>query len=179
MDIFRAALLRSYFQIAEIHFSWDRIYIYTYLRIRKFQLSRLNGVKISQFPSRVSILESSTIFSDESVPSVPRNRLFPTFEIRKGRGWRISKNFPVKSIHRCLIQISLQLVEMFRKKEEKKERNEKEWKRNERTNGKVNEERKNERLFPTLATCVPHKGLIYRPVGSHNSVIERIISCGE
>lgn len=85
MDIFRAALLRSYFQIAEIHFSWDRIYIYTYLRIRKFQLSRLNGVKISQFPSRVSILESSTIFSDESVPSVPRNRLFPTFEIRKGR----------------------------------------------------------------------------------------------
>lgn len=127
MDIFRAALLRSYFQIAEIHFSWDRIYIYTCLRIRKFQLSRLNGVKISQFPSRVSILESSTIFSDESVPSVPKNRLFPLVQLSKfERGGRISKNFPVKSIHRCLIQISLQLVEMFRKKEEKKERNEKE-----------------------------------------------------
>lgn len=83
MDIFRAALLRSYFQIAEIHFSWDRIYIYTCLRIRKFQLSRLNGVKISQFPSRVSILESSTIFSDESVPSVPRNRLFPLVQLSK------------------------------------------------------------------------------------------------
>lgn len=155
MDIFRAALLRSYFQIAEIHFSWDRIYIYTYLRIRKFQLSHLNGVKISQFPSRVSILESSTIFSDESVPSVPRNRLFPTFEIRKERGWRISKNFPVKSIHRCLIQISLQFVEMFRKKEEKKERNER--MKTKRTNERESKRRTKER------TPVPHVGHVRSP----------------
>lgn len=76
--------------MVEIHFSWDRMY--TYLRIRKFQLSRLNGVKISQFPWRVSILESSTIFSDESVSFVRGSasfHSFPTFEIRMGgRGGR-------------------------------------------------------------------------------------------
>lgn len=89
INIFR--LFRSsggfYLQMVEIHFSWDRMY--TYLRIRKFQLSRLNGVKISQFPWRVSILESSTIFSDESVSFVRGSasfHSFPTFEIRMGRG---------------------------------------------------------------------------------------------
>lgn len=173
--------------MVEIHFSWDRMY--TYLRIRKFQLSRLNGVKISQFPSRVSILESSTIFSDESVSFVRGSASFPTFEIRMGRGEGIWK----KQISAKFLQIrsfsdshhsvngrisSLRLVEYLGPGVKRKER-EKKWRtktkqRLDRTSGKVNE-----RLFPTLPTCVPHKGLIYRPVGSHNSVIERIISCGE